>query len=131
MAWDGTLQIELIGKETVKLIFDGLDADNEETYTLSPVTIRDFGFTPHFATVICTDAQAGLTYDLALQGSADGTNWVDILTVTAKDTAGKTTINYAGAADPTPAGYEHFRILAADVTDGAATSHTFTAILYK
>ena len=132
MAWAGTGKIELFTNQCVKLTFTGLDADNEETYTLFPLDVRMFGFVPSHAQIISTDTQAGLTYDIALQGSVDATNWTDIVTNTAKDTTVESSVDYTGATgDPTPAGYIYYRILAADVTDGVATSHTTTVHLWR
>jgi hypothetical protein len=131
MVWDGTLAIEITGKNSAVLTYTGFDADNEESYTLSPVKPVDLGFTPTHAKLISTNAQAGLTYDIQFQGSIDGTNWTQILQNTAKDTLATTSIDYTSATgDPIPAAYPFYRVEAPDVTDGAATTHTVTVYLY-
>lgn len=129
MAWDGLMRLELKG-DMAKLVFTKLDADNEETYTLYPVDVGNhLPFQPKHAKLISTHA-AAVVYDLALQGSIDATNWVDILTNTAKDTIAQTVVDYTAATgDPRPAAYLHYRIFLADDTDGAAAEHTATVFL--
>lgn len=132
MAWAGSGQFKFLAPDSVQITLDGFDADNEESYTLFPINLEKLGFQPLHARMICTDAQAGLTYDIALQGSEDGTNWVDLITATAKNTHYSTVVDYTSATgNPTPAGYTYYRVFAADVTDGAATSHTVVVHLYR
>lgn len=132
MAWDGVAKIERLGKFSAKIVFTKFDADNEESHTLFPIDTVKLGFIPSFAKIISTNVEAALTYDIALQGSLDGTNWDDIVTNTAKDTVVKTIVDYTSAVgDPTPAAYPNYRILAPDVTDGAATEHTVTVWLWR
>jgi hypothetical protein len=82
MAWDGTLTItEVKGHESVELDFTGFDADAEESYTLYPVDMAQ-RFMATDAVMYVTAAHATAVtdvIDIALQGSAFGTQWTDLI----------------------------------------------------
>lgn len=125
MVWAGTLTLTAIdGQEVIELDFTGFDADAEESHALSPVD----GYLRWQATdavMYVTAANAGAVIDvvdIALQGSAFGTQWTDLITITDADVDdGGTSAEDSTETAATrfaPSAYRYFRILCTTVGAG-------------
>ncbi len=125
MVWAGTLTITAVeGHESIELDFTGFDADTEESYALSPVDMGD-RFMPTDCVLYVTAANAGAVtdaVDIAVQGSAFGTRWADLATITdADEDNGGTSAEDSTETAATrfaPSKYRYFRILCTTVGAG-------------
>ena len=125
MAWAGTLTKTAIdGQEVLELDFTGFDADNEESHALSPVDGYD-RWQATDAVMYVTAAHASAVtdvVDIALQGSAFGTQWTDLISITDADVDnGGTTVEDSAEVAATrfaPSAYRYFRILCTTVGAG-------------
>ena len=125
MVWAGTLTLTPVeGHEQIDLDFTGFDADTEESFTLSPVDMNK-RWLPTDAVMYVTAANAGAVIDvvdIALQGSAFGTQWTDLITITDADVDnGGTSAEDSTETAATrfaPSAYRYFRILCTTVGAG-------------
>lgn len=125
MAWDGTLtKTPIAGRAAIELVFDGFDANAEESYTLSPVDMHK-RWQPTDCVLYVTATNAGAVIDavdIAVQGSAFGVQWTDLATITDADVDnGGTTAEDSAEVTATrfaPSAYRFIRILCTTVGAG-------------
>ncbi|KKN58855.1 hypothetical protein LCGC14_0547620 [marine sediment metagenome] len=125
MAWAGTLTKTAIdGQEVLELDFTGFDANGEESHALSPVDGYD-RWQATDAVMYVTAAHASAVtdaVDIALQGSAFGVQWTDLISITDADVdnGGGTAEDSAEVAATrfAPSAYQYFRILCTTVGAG-------------
>ena len=125
MAYDGQgVLTDIKGHVAIDLDFPDLDADAEETHALFPVD-NDLRFMPTDAVLYVTAAHATVVtdvVDIALQGSAFGTQWTDLATVTDADVDNNSTTTgdsaEVSATRFAPGKFRFFRILCTTVGVG-------------
>ena len=126
MVWadTGATLTDIKGHVGIDLDFPGFDANSEESHALFPVDMND-RFMPTDAVMYVTAAHAtDVTdvVDIALQGSAYGVQWTDLITITDadvdNDTGVATDSTETAATRFAPGAYRYFRILCTTVGGG-------------
>jgi hypothetical protein len=121
----GALTITAIeGHESIEVDWTNFDADGEESYALLPLDMAD-RFMPTDAVMYVTATHATAVtdiVDIALQGSAFGTQWTDLITISDADVDdGGTAAEDSAEVSATrfvPSQYRYFRILCTTVGAG-------------